>query len=71
MQVEHGTFTSLVMSATGEAGRESSKFYSRLSELISENTVKYCDMHKAKNYISSDEIHWHVHQVFIEEKPRK
>ena len=36
MQVEHGTFTPLVMSATGGMGRESSKFYSRLSELISE-----------------------------------
>ena len=36
MQVEHGTFTPLVMSATREMGRESSKFYSRLSELTSE-----------------------------------
>ena len=36
MQVEHGTFTPLVMSATGGMGRESSKFYSWLSELISE-----------------------------------
>ena len=36
MQVEHDTFTPLVMSATGGTGRESSKLYSRLSELISE-----------------------------------
>ena len=36
MQDKHGTFTPLVMSATGGMGRESSKFYSRLSELISE-----------------------------------
>ena len=36
MQVEHGTFTRLVMSATGGMGRESSKVYSPLSELISE-----------------------------------
>ena len=36
MQVEHGTFTPLVMSATGGMERESSKFYSGLSELISE-----------------------------------
>ena len=36
MQVEHGTFTPLVMCATGGIGRESSKFYSWLSELISE-----------------------------------
>ena len=35
MQVEHSTFTRLVISATGGMGRESSKFYSRLSELIS------------------------------------
>ena len=34
MQVEHGTFTPLMMSATGGMGRESSKFYSRLSDLI-------------------------------------
>ena len=33
--VEHGKFTPPVMSATGGMGRESSKFYSRLSELIS------------------------------------
>ena len=36
MEVEHGTFTPLVMSATGGMSRESKKFYSRLSELISE-----------------------------------
>ena len=36
MLVEHGKFTPPVMSATGGMGRESSKFYSRLSELISE-----------------------------------
>ena len=35
MQVGHGTFTALVMSGTWGKGRESSKFYSRLSELIS------------------------------------
>ena len=36
MQAEHGTFTPLVMSATGRMGREPPKFYSQLSELISE-----------------------------------
>ena len=36
MQVEHGTFTPIAMSATGGMGRELSIFYSRLSELISE-----------------------------------
>ena len=36
MQVEYGTFTPLVMSATGGMGQELSKFYSRLSQLISE-----------------------------------
>ena len=35
-QVEHGTFTSLVLPATWGMGQESSKFYARLSELISE-----------------------------------
>ena len=36
MQVEHGTFTPLVMSATEWIGPESSKFHLWLSELISE-----------------------------------
>ena len=35
MQDKHGTFTPLVMSATGGMGQESSKFYSRVSGLIS------------------------------------
>ena len=34
--IKRGTFTPLVMSATGRMGRKSLKFYSRLSELISE-----------------------------------
>ena len=38
MQAEHGLFTALVMFATGGMGRESSKFYSRLSELISKKS---------------------------------
>ena len=43
MQVEHGIFTPLVMSATGGMGRESSTFYLGLSELISEKwETKYC-----------------------------
>ena len=42
-QVEHKAFLSLVMSATEEQGYESSKFYSRLLELISEKRkTKYC-----------------------------
>ena len=36
MQVEYGMFTQLVISATGRMGRESSKFYLELSELIIE-----------------------------------
>ena len=36
MQVEHGTFTPFVMFATRGMGRESSKFYLRLSEFIGE-----------------------------------
>ena len=36
MEIEHGTFTPLVMSATGGMGRESRKFYSRLTDIISE-----------------------------------
>lgn len=41
--MEHGTFTPLVMSTSGRTGRESSKIYSCLSELLSENRkTKYC-----------------------------
>ena len=36
LQVEHGSFTPIVLSATGGMGRESKKFFSRLSEMISE-----------------------------------
>ena len=34
LEVEHVSFTLLVMTALGGMGREASKFYSRLSELI-------------------------------------
>jgi len=36
LKVEHGTFTSLVFSATGCVGREATKVYSRLAEMIAE-----------------------------------
>jgi hypothetical protein len=36
LQVEHGSFTPLVMSATGGMGRECSKFYARLAESLSD-----------------------------------
>ena len=36
LQIEHGSFTPIVLSATGGMGRESKKFFSRLSEMISE-----------------------------------
>ena len=36
LQVEHGSFTPLVMSATGGMGRESRKFYARLAESLSQ-----------------------------------
>ena len=36
LQVEHGSFTPLVMSATGGMGRECRRFYARLAEILSE-----------------------------------
>ena len=36
IQIEHGSFIALVMSATSGMGRECSKFYSRISEMISD-----------------------------------
>ena len=35
-EIDHGTFTPIVMSATGGMGRESSMFYKRLAEVICE-----------------------------------
>ena len=35
MQIEHGSFTPLVMSATSGVGRECKKFYAHLAEMIS------------------------------------
>ena len=55
MQVEHGTFTPLVMSATGGIGRESSKFYSRVvgvNKWEKRIRLEYCcNMDTTKNYI--------------------
>lgn len=36
MQVEHGSFTPLVMSATGGMARECKRFYARLAEMVAE-----------------------------------
>ena len=36
MQIEHGTFTPLVFSATGGMGREASKVFRRVAEAIAE-----------------------------------
>ena len=36
LQVEHGSFTPLVMSSNGEFGRECKRFYSKLAEQIAE-----------------------------------
>ena len=36
LQIEHGTFTPLVFSIYGSMGREFAKFYSKLSELLSD-----------------------------------
>ena len=44
--MEHRAFAPLVMSGTGEMARESSKFYSRLSELISEKR-------ETKNFVAA------------------
>ena len=39
MQVEQGTFSSLVFSINGGMGRECQAFYSRLSELLAEKVT--------------------------------
>ena len=41
LDVEHGSFTPLVMTALGGMGREGSKFYSRLSESNAEKLKQY------------------------------
>ena len=53
-QVEHGSFKPLAMPATGKFGRESSKLYLRLPEVISKKReTKYCYMDKMKKIISA------------------
>ena len=41
LQIKHGTFTPLVMSATGGMGRESRKFHARISEMIYKKKHKF------------------------------
>ena len=74
------TFALLAISARGEMGGESSKFYLLLSELITgkqmirgEQKTALLRMDTTKNYIGSNEINWHVHQFhqFIEKKTRR
>ena len=40
LQVENGSFTPLVFSINGGMGREASKCYSRIAELLSEKTQR-------------------------------
>ena len=50
LEVEHGSFTPLVMTALGGMGREASQFYSRLSESIAEKRKERYSV--IKNWIS-------------------
>ena len=47
--LEHGSFTAIVMSGSGGMARECSKFYSRLSEMVAEKRDQ------------RDQEYWHVH----------
>ena len=44
LQVEHGSFTLLVMSATEGMSRECKKFYSRLAEMICKKSKTNCNV---------------------------
>ena len=44
LQVEHGSFTPLVMSATGGMARECKKFYLRLTEMICKKRKTNCNV---------------------------
>ena len=50
LEVEHGSFTPLLMTAIGGVRREASKFYSRLSEPIAEKRKEWYSV--IKNWIS-------------------
>ena len=50
LEVEHGLFTPLVMTALGGMGRDASKFYSRLSESVAEKRKERYSV--IKNWIS-------------------
>ena len=43
-EVEHGSFTPLVMTPLGAVGRVASKFYSRLSESMAEKRKEQCSV---------------------------
>ena len=43
-EVEHGSFTPLVMTVLGGVGREASKLYSRLSESTAEKRKERCSV---------------------------
>ena len=63
-EIEHGSFGSIVMSATGGMARECSKFYSRLSEMIDEKRDQPCSViavDTQKNIFYSYQEYWHGH----------
>eukprot|EP00794_Sanderia_malayensis_P014468 gene14468-biopygen11582 len=47
LEVEHGSFTPIVISATGGMGREAKKFYSRLAEMIGDKRKRDYSLVKA------------------------
>ena len=65
LQVEHGSFTPLEMSATGGMSRECKKFYSRLAEMICKkrktNYNGSATWIRRKNSIFINKINWNMH----------
>ena len=62
MQIEHGSFTPVAMSATGGMSRECQRFYFHLSEMISEkHDINYSTMDWKENNIFTDKVNWFVH----------
>ena len=63
-EIEHGSFSSIVISATGGMARQCSQFYSCLSDMIDEKQDQPCSViavDTQKNFFFSYQEYWHRH----------
>ena len=61
-EVEHATFTPLVMSSTGGTGRAATTFYERLASMVSDNIWKNSELDLLSPELCSSESIYRVYQ---------